>query len=220
MSEGRIGRVLVASLHQGIADVLPMRLEFYENWLNGAGLREGTIGLGPLTAVISFLRAEGDAYTEVMTRAGRYAGDWTVRSLPTMEQRLIAALPTGLRTRAALRTARSLVRATYPGTRAIVTLRNGVAAVDLRGSLFCEVRQASPFPLCGYYGTAMARVLELFAVPVDVRLLECRASGARRGCTMSLSVERAPAESPSADAAPPPSEIGDSPPATGPAEIA
>jgi hypothetical protein len=219
MSEGRIGRVLVASLHQGIADVLPMRLEFYENWLNGAGLREGTIGLGPLTAVISFLRAEeDDAYSAVMARAGRYAGDWTVRSLPTMEQRLIGALPIGLRTRAALRTARNLVRATYPGTRAIVTLRAGVAAVDLRGSLFCEVRQASPFPLCGYYGTAMARVLELFAVPVDVRLLECRASGARRGCTMSLSAERPPVESPTREGEPPPSEIGDPPPAGGPAE--
>src|SRR5262249_8459046 len=39
MSEARIGRVLVASLHQAIADLLPTRLEFYENWLNVAGLR-------------------------------------------------------------------------------------------------------------------------------------------------------------------------------------
>ena len=30
MSEPRIGRVLVASLHQSIADLLPTRLEFYE----------------------------------------------------------------------------------------------------------------------------------------------------------------------------------------------
>jgi len=191
MSEGRIGRVLVASLHQGIADVLPDRLEFYENWLNGVGLREGTIGLGALTAVISFLRTEGDAYTQVMTRAGQYAGEWTFRSLPAMERRLISALPLGLRTRAALRTARSLVKATYPGTRALVTLRGGVASVDLRGSLFCEVRVASPFPLCGYYGTAMARVMELFNVPVDVHLVECRASGAQRGCSLTLAATRA-----------------------------
>jgi hypothetical protein len=194
MSEGRIGRVLVASLHQGIADVLPDRLEFYENWLNGAGLREGTIGLGALTAVISFLRTEGEAYSHVTTRAGQYAGEWTFRSLPAMEQRLIGALPVGLRTRGALRTARSLVRATYPGTRALVTLKAGVASVDLRGSLFCEVRVASPFPLCGYYATAMARVLELFDLPVEVRLLECRASGARRGCTLSLVSGRPPME--------------------------
>ena len=55
MSEPRIGRVLVASLHQAIADLLPTRLEFYENWLNVSGLREGTIGLAPLSAVLSFL---------------------------------------------------------------------------------------------------------------------------------------------------------------------
>lgn len=191
MSEGRIGRVLVASLHQGIADVLPDRLEFYENWLNGVGLREGTIGLGALTAVISFLRTEGEAYEQVTTRAGQYAGEWTFRSLPAMEQRLISALPIGLRTRGALRTARTLVRATYPGTRALVTLRGGVASVDLRGSLFCEVRVASSFPLCGYYGTAMARVMELFDVPVDLRLVECRASGAQRACSLTLATARA-----------------------------
>ena len=73
MSESRIGRVLVASLHQGIADLLPTRLEFYENWLNVAGLREGTIGLAPLTAVLSFLRSEGPAYQLITSRAGEYA---------------------------------------------------------------------------------------------------------------------------------------------------
>jgi hypothetical protein len=84
MSEPRIGRVLVASLHQAIADVLPFRLEFYENWLNPNGLREGTIGLAPLSAVLSFLRAEGRAYDEISTKAGEYAAEWTVRGLPAM----------------------------------------------------------------------------------------------------------------------------------------
>ena len=78
MREAGIGRVLVASLHQGIADILPTRLAFYENWLNAEGLREGTIGLAPLFAVLSFLRTEGEAglwfsYQEVecMTRVMR-----------------------------------------------------------------------------------------------------------------------------------------------------
>ena len=88
MSEPRIGRVLVASLHQAIADVLPMRLEFYENWLNAAGLREGTIGLAPLSAVLSFLRSEGDAYNQITTRAGEYAADWTVTNMPVFERRM------------------------------------------------------------------------------------------------------------------------------------
>ena len=51
MKDAGIGRLLVASLHQGIADRLPDRLEFYENWLHPQGLRDGTIGLAPLHAV-------------------------------------------------------------------------------------------------------------------------------------------------------------------------
>src|SRR6266567_8564025 len=105
MAETRIGRVLVASLHQAIADLLPTRLEFYENWLNVAGLREGTIGLAPLTAVLSFLRTEGAAYHLITARAGEYAAAWTFESVPSIERRVVRALPTPLRARAALRTA-------------------------------------------------------------------------------------------------------------------
>jgi bacteriochlorophyll 4-vinyl reductase len=190
MSEPRIGRVLVASLHQAIADVLPMRLEFYENWLNATGLRDGTIGLAALSAVLSFLRAEGQPYEQITTKAGEYAAEWTVRGLPGMERRLIAALPAPLRLRAALRTARSLVRATYPGSRAIVRVRRGSAEIDLRGSLFCEVRTASPLPLCGFYASAIARVLRLLSVNAEAQVLACRASGASRGCTLTIASGR------------------------------
>ena len=112
MSEPRIGRVLVASLHQAIADILPSRLEFYENWLNAHGLREGTIGLAPLSAVLSFLRSEGEAYNLITARAGEYAADWTVSSMPGLERRFIRAMPVVIRARLALRTAGALVRAT------------------------------------------------------------------------------------------------------------
>ena len=143
MSEPRIGRVLVASLHQAIADVLPLRLEFYENWLNASGLREGTIGLAPLSAVLSFLRSEGDAYNQITERAGELAAEWTVTNMSAVERRMIRVLPGSVRVRLAMRTARGLVRATYPGSRAIVRLKRGTAAIELRGSLFCEVRETS-----------------------------------------------------------------------------
>jgi hypothetical protein len=188
MSEPRIGRVLVASLHQAIADVLPMRLEFYENWLNASGLRDGTIGLAPLSAVLSFLRSEGQVYGQITSLAGSYAAEWTVSGLPAIERRLIAVLPRNLRARAALRVARTLVRETYPGSRAIVKLRSSTASVDLRGSLFCEVREASTVPLCGYYATAIARVLQLLAVGAEGQVMECRASGSRRGCSLTITV--------------------------------
>lgn len=191
MSEPRIGRFLVASLHRAIAEVLPDRLEFYENWLTVAGLREGTIGLAPLLAVLSFLRGEGDAYRDITLRAGGYAGDWTVEGLPALERRLFRVLPGRIRTRAAMRAVRRLVRATYPGTRVIVRLRRDTASVDLRGSLFCEVRQASSEPLCGFYAAAITRVLERCAVPADGRVEACRAAGGGPGCTMSFVVRRA-----------------------------
>jgi hypothetical protein len=165
MSEPRIGRVLVASLHQAIADLLPTRLEFYENWLNVSGLREGTIGLAPLSAVLSFLRTEGAAYDLITARAGEYAASWTVNSLTPLERRLIRALPATLRARAALRTARALVRSTYPGSRAIVKLKRGTAAIG--------------------------RVLYLFALRADARVSECRAAGNRKGCLLSVVVSGA-----------------------------
>ncbi len=200
MSEPRIGRVLVASLHQAIADILPIRLEFYENWLNVSGLREGTIGLAPLSAVLSFLRSEGEAYAVITARAGDYAADWTVNSLSALERRLIRALPARLRMRAALRVTRTLVRSTYPGSRAIVRLKRGTASVDLRGSLFCEVREASVLPLCGFYASAIVRVFQLFALRADAQVSECRAAGRGKGCTMSVVVSNAAVDGPAAAA--------------------
>jgi hypothetical protein len=188
MTEPRIGRVLVASLHQAIADVLPSRLEFYENWLSVSGLREGTIGLAPLFAVLSFLRTEGGAYEQITARAGEYAADWTVSGLAPLERRFIRALPPALRTRAAFRTARALVRETYPGSRAIVRLRRGTASIDLRGSLFCEVRETSILPLCGFYASAIGRVLHHFDLRADAKVSECRAAGGRKGCLLSVVV--------------------------------
>ena len=125
MSEPRIGRVLVASLHQAIADLLPTRLEFYENWLNVSGLREGTIGLAPLSAVLSFLRTEGQAYDLITTRAGEYAADWTVnRPRAARAARDSRAAGGAARPRRAPHRARARPVDTYPGSRAIVRARS------------------------------------------------------------------------------------------------
>jgi hypothetical protein len=199
MSEPRIGRFLVASMHQAIGELLPDRLEFYENWLSVTGLREGTIGLAPLLAVLSFLRGEGgDVYQQVVTRAGEHAATWTVSGLPVLERRLLLVLPVRMRTRGALRTARVLVRTTYPGSRLIVRVRKDAASIELRGSLFCEVRGASPRPLCGFYAAAIGKVLQLFAVPAEARVDTCRAAGGGQGCMMSVAVRQVPAGEPAA----------------------
>ena len=108
------------------------------------------------------------------------------------------ALPVRLRTRAALRTARGLVTATYPGSRAIVQIRKDSASVDLRGSLFCEVREASVQPLCGFYAAAIGRVLQLLDVAAEARLETCRAAGGGQGCVMSVVVRPTAAGEPAA----------------------
>jgi bacteriochlorophyll 4-vinyl reductase len=177
MRQAAIGRVLVASLHQGIADILPTRLGFYENWLNAEGLREGTIGLAPLYAVLSFLRQEGDAYQIITTRAGEYAAEWTVQSMPSMQRAMIKAAPLWLRSRMLLRLARQLVRSSYQGSRAISRLRRGQASVDVRASVFCTVRDPVAQPLCGYYAAAFTRLLSLFNVAARTDVVACRGTG-------------------------------------------
>ena len=187
MPEAGIGRVLVASLHQGIADILPTRLAFYENWLNAEGLREGTIGLAPLYAVLSFLRQEGDAYTLITTRAGEYAADWTVQSMPPLQRSMIKAAPLWLRRRMLLRLSKRLVHSSYRGSRAISRLRAGTARVELRASVFCTVREKVPHPLCGFYAAAFTRLLALFDIGASTEVIGCRATG-EATCLLSVSL--------------------------------
>lgn len=187
MREAGIGRVLVASLHQGIADVLPNRLDFYENWLNAEGLREGTIGLAPLHAVLSFLRQEGAAYQTITTRAGEYAAEWTVESLPPMRRAFLRTAPAWLRVHLLLRLARQLVRASYRSSRASARFRRGTANIDLRSSIFCTVREPVPAPLCGYYAAAFARLMALFNLRAETEVIACRGTG-EATCVIKLAV--------------------------------
>jgi bacteriochlorophyll 4-vinyl reductase len=185
--EEGIGRVLVASLHQGIADILPNRLGFYENWLNTEGLRDGTIGLAPLYAVLSFLRQEGEAYEIITSRAGEYAAEWTVESMPPLRRAVIRASPAWLRGRMLVRLARQLVRNSYQGSRAISKVRGGTARIDVRASIFCSVREPVDHPLCGFYAAAFTRLLTLFNVRTRAEVVACRGTG-EPACVMSMAL--------------------------------
>lgn len=194
MREAGIGRVLVASLHQGIADILPTRLDFYENWLNAEGLREGTIGLAPLHAVLSFLRQEGEAYYIITTRAGEYAAEWTVESMSPVERAFIRSAPAWLRPYLVMRLARRLVRATYHGSRALTRVRRGCASLDLRASIFCTVREPVPQPLCCFYAAAINRLMSLFNVHGRTDVVACRGTG-EATCLLNVAIARGePAE--------------------------
>lgn len=178
MREPGVGRVLVASLHQGIGDVLPMRLGFYEGWLHPEGLRGGTIGLAPVLAVLSFLRLEGAPYDEVMVRAGRCAAEWTVDSMPSLERSALSALPIWLRRRMVLRVGRRLVHESCQMSRAVARVKRGAPCLALDGSIFCSVREPVSQPLCGFYAAALGQLMTSFGLDLTFVVSSCRGAGA------------------------------------------
>ena len=191
MNDAGIGRLLVASLHQAIADLLPTRLEFYEAWLHPTGLRDGKIGLAPLAAVLSFLRLEGEPYRFVTARAGEYAAEWSVLDMSPLRRRWIRAMPTVIRTHLVAGLTRAMIRRTYSGSRAIVTWRRGRGAIDIRGSIFCELRDRVEQPLCEFYAAGIRRLMHLFDLEVDVDMEACRATRGGAQCQMVVLVRPA-----------------------------
>ena len=192
MTEAAVGRLLVASLHQGIADLLPMRLEFYEAWLHPSGLREGRIGLAPLAAVLSFLRLEGEPYHLITARAGEYTADWTVAELSPLRKKMMLSMPPAIRKRMVITLAQWMAQSTYGDTSVKVQWRQWHGSVELKSSLFCEVREHVPSPLCEFYASALRRLMSTFNLDADVVMEQCRATGAAR-CAMSVTVRPASA---------------------------
>ncbi len=177
MSEPKIGRVLVASLHQAIHDLMPTRGEFYEDWLSPRRIRQGKVGRARVAGAISFLRKEGECYSAVVDRAGRYAVDWTVGDLAPVERLMLRRLPRSLRVRGILRASARLIRNLHEVAQLDFTVRHGAGVVRLDGSLFCDVREPPGRPLCGFYGGLLKRYFEFFDVSCEVQISRCRGTG-------------------------------------------
>lgn len=201
MADAGIGRILVASLHQGIADVEPTRLEFYEPWLTPSGLRERRVGLAPLNAALSFLRLEGHpTYERIMTRAGHCSADWTFDNWSAIERAFVRRMPAAWRVRSAFKLGRSVVRGSYESARATVRLRRGQGTVHIKPSIFCSARETLPAPTCTYYAAVFARALALMRIDGAVRIKECRAAGGDR-CTLEVTIRGSRAAGAEAEAA-------------------
>jgi hypothetical protein len=179
MVDAGIGRLLIASLHQGIADVSPTRLDFYENWLSPTGLRDGRMGLAPLGAVLSFVQREDPpADRVIVAHAGACAADWAFQGTSGIRKSVIARLPAGLRTRAALGLARSLVLDTISRSRVTVRRRDQQGTIDIRSPLFEYLRESSSMPMRRFYAAAYTQCLRLCnidgVVEVDEAAPGCR----------------------------------------------
>ncbi len=175
MTEARVGRLLAPCLHQAILDQLPQRLEFYEHWLHSEGLRDGSIGLAPMIAVLGFLRTEGAAYDAVVSRAGFLAAEWTIASMSPLERRMIGWLPRPFRARAALGVVRRIVGAICSATKASSRVGRRTAEVSIKSSLFCDVREHQAAPLCGFYRAVVLGTLGALGVPAEGRVSHCHA---------------------------------------------
>lgn len=191
MSDPRIGRLLIASLHQGILEGAPTRVEFYEHWLSPTGLREGRMGVAALAAALSFLRREGEpTYHQIMTRAGQSAADWTFLERAPFRRRMSSWLPMRWRVKTALGEARRLVRLTFDDSR-LRTRRSGSgASLRLRESIFCATRDVSKDALCVYYAAAVERLLALYYVDAEVQIGVCKSAG-QPHCELEVAVRGA-----------------------------
>ena len=136
---------------------------------------------------ICFLRQEGDYYDAITRRAGTYAAQWTVDSMPTYRRSLIRTMPVWLRARMLTTLLDELVRSSYSGSRALGKVRKGVVQIDLRGSIFCTVREPVAFHLCGFYAAACTRLMEIFGLDAPTTVTSCRGSG-EAACVLTAEV--------------------------------
>ncbi len=188
MSEARIDRLLAAALHQAIADLLPMRLEFYESYLRPRGWREDAVNLAPVSAVLSFLRhEEGGPYDDVMRQAAGYAADWWMARQPWHVRTGGRRLPQWLRLRQVGALARRHFESSYRGTKVRVRVRRGRLELEVRGSIFCSTREHAQQAHCGYYLAFVQALLahDTFAHPGA--LVACRALGGEC-CVIAIDV--------------------------------
>ena len=191
MVDAGISRLLIASLHQGIADVSPTRLDFYEDWLSPTGLRDGRMALAPLGAVLSFIqREEPPANQNIVSHAGRCAATWAFDGLPKFRKRLIARLPASLRFRAALGLGRAVVVDTIARSKVSVHASNGQRTIVIRSPLFEYLRQPSSSPMREYYAAAYTECLRLCDVDGVVTV-----DGSAPGCQLTLTMGAPPAAS-------------------------
>jgi predicted hydrocarbon binding protein len=80
-----------------------------------------------------------------------------------------------------------LARNSYGDTRATARVRAHGATINLRSSVFCEVREPVGLPLCGFYAAAFARLLARFDMAASAVVATCRGTG-EGSCVLEVSL--------------------------------
>ena len=177
-----VGRVLLASLHQAIGEVLPSRLGFYEHWLTP----DAAPGVASFMAMLSNLQQDGEAFDLIARRAGYYAAVRSFQGLSPLKRTGIRMLPRGMRATKAVGLLSRILPPLYPETRVDVTRRRSTVFVGIEGSPFCAARGSAEPALCSFYSGAITRFLELFNLRPSVRVRGCQSMGMRTCLLMVL----------------------------------
>ncbi len=98
-------------------------------------------------------------------------------------------MPLWLRCRAVLRLARRTIRSTARSSRTALRLRKGHGRLDVRGSVFCDVREPSREHLCGFHEAVVQKLFALYDVPGLARVDRCRAVGDPE-CAIDVAIVR------------------------------
>ncbi len=181
-------RLLPASLHQAIAELLPLRLEFYENWLRPFDLFRGTVGSPQILAVLSFLRKEGDDYDLVMCRAGEHVAQSFIEDISGFTRSVACMLPVRWRVRVVLQLCSSLVKKIDNQSRAMVEVKRDSALFEIHGSPFCSIRGVVEKPLCVFYVIVLERVMNFLDISAKAQVDGCCARG-DEVCLVSVVVD-------------------------------
>jgi hypothetical protein len=166
-----------------------MRAEFYDHWIGADAWRDGSVDLAALSAVLGFLRTEGDAYERVVTRGGRLAAEWTIASMSAGRRTLLTRLPAALRRRAALRTAVRVVRSLTSSREVRARVRHSGAELRVTASVFCAVREPVARPLCGFHLAAAIETFRQLRVAATGQVERCHAID-RQGCVLLVTLSR------------------------------
>ncbi len=175
-SDGTVGRVLLASLHQAIGEVLPARLEFYEQWLQPPDHPDEALGIAPFGTMLSALQHEDDSQ-HVIERAGQYAAIRSFEKLSALRRAGTRILPRRIRARKAVGLIVRILPALYADARIDVTRRGGTIFIGIEGSPFCTPIGRAGRPSCHFYSNAVTTFLQLFKLSPAVRVSRCRESG-------------------------------------------
>jgi len=167
----------MASVHKALEDLSPEKVEVFEGWFSPSE-RERLFHIAPVTGALSYLRRDRELYVKVMERAGRYASQWSYLDRSPVERKVLTSVPGWLKGSLVRYVLKSGLRQVHRDFEMTVHKERECFVVTVTNSLFCRTGGSTPEPLCSFYASLFAGLLDRtgLARPPVVESA-CRAQG-------------------------------------------